>query len=49
MANLSDNKIGKKLKKAEKEKIPTLEEIEEENKALLKKESQFRKKFFKNK
>lgn len=47
MVDLKDKELNKKLKKLEEEKIPSLEEIKEEDKKLTDLEKKFKKKFWK--
>lgn len=47
MVDLKDKELNKKLKKLEKQKIPSVKEIKDENKELEKGEKSFLHKFFK--
>ena len=47
MIDLKDKKLNEKLKKLEKQKIPTVDDIKEENKIFEKEEKSFLQKFFK--
>jgi hypothetical protein len=45
MVDLKDKKLNKKLEEVEKQKVPSLEKIKEENRELVEKEQAFLKKF----
>lgn len=47
MVDLKDKELNKKLKKLEEEKVPSLEEIKEEDTKLKELEKKFKKKFWK--
>lgn len=47
MVDLKDKKLNEKLKKLEKQKIPSIDDIKEENKEFEKEEKSFLHKFFK--
>ena len=47
MVDLKDKELNKKLKKLEKEKIPSLEEIKKKDSILKELEKKFKKKFWK--
>ena len=49
MVDLKNKKLNKKLKKLEKEKIPSLKDIKKRHKFLTELERKFKKKFWKPK
>ena len=45
MVNLKDKELNKKLRKLEKEELPTIKDIKKENELLKSREERFNKKF----